>query len=77
MGKKRTYEPKRKRLFYKYLSVITSVSLLSVLIVCLTYLGIASSYWNKEQLGTLERNTKIISENSERILSEFSGKFDR
>ena len=76
MGKKRTYEPRRKRLFYKYLSVITSVSLLSVLIVCLTYLGIASSYWNKEQLGTLERNTKIISENSEKILSEFSGRFD-
>jgi len=47
-----------------------------VLIVCSTYLGIASKYRNDEQLSTLERNTTIISKNSEKILSQFSGKYN-
>ena len=76
MGGNRVRKPKNKKLFYKYLSIITSVSLLSVLIVCSTYLGIASKYRNTEQLNTLVRNTDIISKNSEKILGEFSGNYD-
>lgn len=76
MGRRIRKNPKNKKLFYKYLSIITLVSLLSVLIVCSTYLGIASKYRNEEQLSTLERNTNIISQNSERILSQFSGKYN-
>ena len=76
MGRRLRKEPKNKKLFYKYLSIITLVSLFSVLIVCSTYLGIASKYRNDEQLSTLERNTTIISKNSEKILSQFSGKYN-
>ncbi len=76
MGKFRDCKPRKKALFYKYLSIITSVSLLSVMIVCSTYLFIATRYWNREQLSTLERNTTIISRNSEKILGQFSGKYD-
>ena len=76
MGKFRDCKPRKKALFYKYLSIITSVSLLSVMIVCSTYLFIATRYWNREQLSTLERNTTIISRNSEKILGQFSEKYD-
>lgn len=76
MSEKKSGKSKNKRLFYKYLTIITSVSLLSVITVCLTYLLIATSYWNDEQLSTLVRNTTIISENSESILSQFSGEYD-
>ena len=76
MGRRLRNEPKNKKLFYKYLSIITLVSLFSVLLVCSTYLGIASKYRNDEQLSTLERNTTIISQNSEKILSQFSGKYN-
>lgn len=76
MGKFRDCKPRKKALFYKYLSIITSVSLLSVMIVCSTYLFIATRYWNREQLSTLERNTTIISRNSEKILGRFSGNYD-
>lgn len=72
MGKHKIAKDKSKKLFYKYLLIITSVILLSVLIVCSTYLVIATKYLNTEQLSTLERNTTIISQNSEKILSQFS-----
>ena len=63
---------KSRKLFRKYLRIITSVILMSVIIVCMTYIFIATRYWNSEQITTLEHNSTIIAENSQDILIRFS-----
>ena len=63
---------KSRKLFRKYLRIITSVILMSVIIVCMTYIFIATRYWNTEQINTLQHNSTIIAENSQDILTRFS-----
>lgn len=67
MGKKK----KHSRLFRKYLFVITSVILLSVFIICSSYIVIATKYWTSEQTNTLLNNAKIVADNSQDILRRF------
>lgn len=76
MKKNRIQKVKVKKLFNKYLTVITSVILMSVFIVCTTYIVIATRYWNSEQISTLEHNSTIIAKNSQEFLENYytSGK---
>lgn len=67
----RTADRKPKKLFYKYLLVITSIILMSVIILCSSYLVIATRNWNAEQIKTLQHNSDIIAHNSERLLESF------
>ena len=60
------------RLFKKYLFVITSVILVSVIVLCSTYFLLATRYWSNEQKTLMQRNTNIISENAQHILTSFS-----
>jgi len=67
MGKK----IKSNKLFRKYFVVITSVILLSVFIICSSYIIIATKYWTSEQTNSLKHNAQIVAENSEDILNRF------
>ncbi len=70
MGK--SQNQKGKKLFRKYLAVITSVILMSVILLCTTYLFLATRHWNSEQISTLQHNANIIAENSQGLLLKFS-----
>lgn len=74
MGKKKeTQKPKKqKKLFNKYLFVITSIILMSVIILCTSYLVIATRNWNEEQIKTLQHNSDIIAKNSQKLLERFN-----
>lgn len=63
---------KTKKLFTKYLLVITSIILLSVIILCSSYIAIATTNWNDEQVRTLQHNADIIAANSQRILENIN-----
>ncbi|MCQ2483944.1 MAG: HAMP domain-containing histidine kinase [Clostridia bacterium] len=69
MGKNR--KKKSRKIFNKYLIVITSIILLSVFILCSSYLFIATKNWNTEQKKTLQHNSDIIASNSEQLLQSF------
>lgn len=66
---------KTKKIFNKYLIVITSIILMSVIILCSSYLFIATKNWNNEQKNTLHHNTEIIAENSQLLLESFYERF--
>lgn len=68
MGKKR----KGNRLFAKYFVVITAVILLSVFVICSSYIVIATRYWTSEQKNSLQHNAQIVADNSHDILNRFS-----
>ncbi len=66
---------KGTKLFRKYLTVITSVILMSVILLCTVYLFLATRHWNAEQMNTLQHNSNIIAENAQEVLVRFnSGK---
>lgn len=67
MAKKQ--KKKVKSLFRKYLMVITSVILITIIVICTSYLFIATRYWNNTQTATLEHNAEIIAQSSQKILS--------
>lgn len=73
MGKSR--KQKNRKIFHKYLIVITSIILLSVIILCSSYLFIATKNWNTEQKRTLQHNSNIIAINSQQLLQTFSDHF--
>ena len=60
---------KNTKLFRKYLFVITSVILMSVVFLCSAYLILAARHWNSEQLDTLQHNSDIIASNVEQMLA--------
>lgn len=60
-----------RKLFHKYLRIITSLILLSVIILCSTYIVIATKNWNTEQIGVLSHNAEIIAQNSEEIMQRY------
>lgn len=66
----KTRKAKRSKIFRKYLTIITSVILVTIIIICTAYLLIATRYWNTTQLDTLLHNAKIVSDSSERLLSQ-------
>ena len=66
---------KTKKIFKKYLFVITSIILMSVIILCSSYLFIATKNWNTEQKKTLQHNTEIIAKNSQLLLESFYERF--
>lgn len=68
----RIKKEKPKKLFNKYLIVITSIILLSVFILCTSYLVIATRNWNSEQIKTLQHNSDIIAKNSQNLLERFN-----
>jgi methyl-accepting chemotaxis protein len=70
MGKKT--KQRNTRLFRKYLFIITSVILMSVILLCSSYLFLASQHWNTEQLNTLQHNSDIIAQNAEQILVRYN-----
>jgi signal transduction histidine kinase len=76
MGKKkcRKKNAKSRKLFHKYFTIITSVILLSVIIVCLTYMFLATRYWNTEQINTMQHNSEIIADNAQDILARYNRK---
>lgn len=59
---------KNTKLFRKYLFVITSVILMSVVFLCSTYLVLTARHWNSEQLDTLQHNSDILASNVELLL---------
>ncbi len=70
MGNKKL--KKNTKLFRKYLTVITSVILMSVLLLCTSYLFLATRHWNSEQLSTLQHNSNIIAQNAQEVLIRFN-----
>ena len=66
---------KTKKIFKKYLFVITSIILMSVIVLCTSYLFIATKNWNTEQKKTLQHNTEIIAQNSQLLLESFYERF--
>ncbi len=70
MGNKKL--KKNTKLFRKYLTVITSVILMSVILLCTSYLFLATRHWNSEQLNTLQHNSNIIALNSQDLLVRFN-----
>lgn len=70
----RTKKVRSKKLFNKYLTVITSIILLSVVILCTSYLVIATRNWNDEQIRTLQHNSDIIALNSQNLLERFDSR---
>lgn len=60
------------KIFRKYLLVITSVILMSVILLCSSYLILATRHWNTEQLDTLQRNSDIIAQNAQQVLLRFN-----
>ncbi len=69
---------KRKgtKLFRKYLTVITSVILMSVILLCTVYLFLATRHWNSEQMSTLQHNSDIIATNAQDVLIRFNKSHD-
>lgn len=57
------------KLFRKYLTVITSVILVSVILLCSVYLFLVTRHWNSEQIDTLQHNSNIIAQNAQDLLS--------
>ncbi|MBR5262755.1 MAG: HAMP domain-containing histidine kinase [Clostridia bacterium] len=57
------------KLFRKYLTVITSVILVSVILLCSVYLFLVTRHWNSEQIDTLQHNSNIIAQNAQELLS--------
>lgn len=45
---------------------------MSVIILCSSYLFLASRHWNSEQMNTLQHNSDIIAQNSQQILVRFN-----
>lgn len=70
-SKSKSKNKKQKKIFKKYLFVITSIILMSVIILCTSYLFIATKNWNTEQKKTLQHNTEIIAQNSQLLLESF------
>lgn len=70
MGKAKA--KKNTRIFRKYLFVITAVILMSVILLCSSYLFLATRHWNSEQLNTLQRNSDIIATNAQQVLVRFN-----
>ncbi len=70
MGKAKV--KKNTRIFRKYLFVITAVILMSVILLCSSYLFLATRHWNSEQLNTLQRNSDIIATNAQQVLVRFN-----
>lgn len=64
MGKNKIRPGKSTKLFQKYLAVITSVILMSVVLLCSSYLFLATRHWNRQQIDTLQHNANIIAENA-------------
>ena len=64
MGKNKIRPKKSTKLFQKYLAVITSVILMSVILLCSSYLFLATRHWNRQQIDTLQHNANIIAENA-------------
>lgn len=64
MGKNNAKPKKNTKLFQKYLAVITSVILMSVILLCSSYLFLATRHWNRQQIDTLQHNSNIIAENA-------------
>lgn len=60
---------KNTKLFRKYLFVITSVILMSVVFLCSTYLFLAARHWNSEQLATLQHNSDLIAYNVQQMFT--------
>lgn len=67
MSKKR----RGNKLFRKYVVVITAVILLSVFVICSSYIVIATRYWTSEQTSSLQHNAQIVADNSQDILNRF------
>ncbi len=70
MGKTKT--KMNTKLFRKYLFVITSVILMSVILLCSAYLFLASRHWNSEQLDTLQHNSDIVAQNAQQLLVRYN-----
>ena len=60
---------KGTKLFRKYLTVITSVILASVILLCSVYLFLVTRHWNSEQINTLQHNSNILAQNAQDLLS--------
>lgn len=60
------------KIFRKYLMVITSVILASVILLCTVYLFLVTRHWNSEQINTLQHNSNIIAQNAQDILVRFN-----
>ena len=60
------------KIFRKYLMVITSVILASVILLCTVYLFLVTRHWNSEQINTLQHNANIIAQNAQDILIRFN-----
>lgn len=64
----RTTQKKGTKLFRKYLMVITSVILASVILLCSVYLFLVTRHWNAEQINTLQHNSSILAQNAQDLL---------
>lgn len=60
------------KIFRKYFLVITSVILMSVILLCSSYLFLATRHWNTEQIDTLQHNSDIIAQNAQQVLLRFN-----
>lgn len=69
-GKKRRKSGSRK-LFRKYLLLITSVILLTTVVMCTASVFLALANWEREQVQSLQRCCSILAANSERLLSSY------
>lgn len=63
---------KKNKLFYKYLVVITSIILMSLVVLCSAYLFIATKTWNNQQIKTLQHNSTLIANNSQELLENYN-----
>lgn len=68
----RTTRKKGTKLFRKYLMVITSVILVSVILLCSVYLFLVTRHWNSEQINTLQHNSNIIAQNAQDLLGRMN-----
>lgn len=71
MPKTRRRRSGSKKIFGKYLFLITSISLITILILCTSSVFLALANWNKEQLQSLQQCSDILAANSERMLSSY------
>lgn len=63
---------KGTKIFRKYLMVITSVILVSVVLLCSVYLFLVTRHWNTEQISTLQHNSNIIAQNAQDLLARYN-----
>ncbi len=63
---------KGTRVFRKYLAVITSVILASLILLSTVYLYLVTRHWNSEQITTLQHNSNIIAQNAQDLLIRFN-----